>query len=637
MGLFCSYKIQTIQLKSTFFICRLIDHLEKSGNINEEIPFRTLFETYKFENIEEREIHGDVNIETFSKYIRKLFPEAGFHRKRLPNGQKMRMIRGLHLRQNVPNTEESNVITVIQKALDHFSEEVDISGQTAHQIICCMRTKFKINGMEIHKIIKFNVDKSWELWIAGKEVNLQQAKISKYFQFTTNSVLGVLHIVSMMELCEGIQITKSIVCSRFHTIEDFENTCDKENTGRRRIRSMICQKLTSLIGTSKACVTCQRMIFDTSGKSQGEILKEKDKNEQRQQKNNSTTEEDLRQMIPNAPPEMITFLSSQTNNISRNPKGRRWPKEVISVFLQLYNRSPLGYEALRQSNLLVLPSPSLLLLYKNCVKQKVGFMDEIFEWMLNEAIRLQIPKEGYFGGIILDEMAVQEDLQIERNSKGIELVGLVDKGEEGNLCSTLRQGQKIRKLGNHILQLVFLGFTGFRFPIAHFVSDQIQAYDMYSLFWEATDKLQMFGFTCVYTSMDGAQCNRTFLNMHVSTMQTTIVQNPCNYEECVVFMMDYSHVIKKLRNNILKSGIKKGCTRNVTLVTGENIQWQMFCDAYHWDKQNALQIHRRLTNEHLYPSTQSKMRNHLAEQVMDTDMLHLLKSTRVHLIMVVTK
>jgi hypothetical protein len=46
-------------------------------------------------------------------------------------------------------------------------------------------------------------------------------------------------------------------------------------------------------------------------------------------------------------------------------------------------------------------------------------------------------------------------------------------------CKTLRVGKKEKQLGNHVCQFVFLGLTGFRFPFAHFVSDQIQAYDLH--------------------------------------------------------------------------------------------------------------------------------------------------------------
>jgi hypothetical protein len=90
--------------------------------------------------------------------------------------------------------------------------------------------------------------------------------------------------------------------------------------------------------------------------------------------------------------------------------------------------------------------------------------------------------------------------------------------------------------------------------------------------------------------------------------------------------MDYSHVAKKIRNNVLKSGIKKGCTRLLTLKDGITVQWQMFIDAYEWDKQNSLSIHRKLSHEHIYPNNLEKMRNHLAEEVLNSDMLYLMSS-----------
>lgn len=176
--------------------------------------------------------------------------------------------------------------------------------------------------------------------------------------------------------------------------------------------------------------------------------------------------------------------------------------------------------------MLVLPSAKLLILYKNCVRQKVGFHDDIFELMYNEATRLEVPKEGFVGGIVLDEMSIQEDLQIEKTRSGIELIGFVNKGDVGNTCATLRAGMSEKKLGNHILQFVFLGLTGFRFPFAPFISDQIQGYDLHMFFWEAVDRLQMFGFICSFTSMDGAANNRSFMNINVADKNSRMVKNP---------------------------------------------------------------------------------------------------------------
>ena len=50
----------------------------------------------------------------------------------------------------------------------------------------------------------------------------------------------------------------------------------------------------------------------------------------------------------------------------------------------------------------------------------------------------------------------------------------------------------------------------------------------------------------------------------------------------------------------------------------------MFSDAYDWDRQNCLSFHRKLTDEHIHPSNQEKIRNHLAEEMLNAEMLNLI-------------
>lgn len=163
-----------------------------------------------------------------------------------------------------------------------------------------------------------------------------------------------------------------------------------------------------------------------------------------------------------------------------------------------------------------------------------------------EAERLHVSEQGRVGGIILDEMSIQQDIQINKNGEVVELVGFEDIGEEGNTCNILRKGKREKELGTHVLQFLFLGNTGFRFPFAHFVTTNIQAYDIYSLFWDAVDYLYLVGFTVAYTCTDGAQSNRTFININLGKEPSTMMTvSPCNPNKSVIFMMDISHVIKK--------------------------------------------------------------------------------------------
>jgi hypothetical protein len=89
--------------------------------------------------------------------------------------------------------------------------------------------------------------------------------------------------------------------------------------------------------------------------------------------------------------------------------------------------------------------------------------------------------------------------------------------------------------------------------------------------------------------------------------------------------MDYSHVIKKIRNNISKSGTETNCKRYLKL--GDHfIEWSHFRQAYLWDiSTHPFPVHHQLSQDHIYLTSEAKMRNHLAEQILNEEMLHLMK------------
>jgi hypothetical protein len=60
------------------------------------------------------------------------------------------------------------------------------------------------------------------------------------------------------------------------------------------------------------------------------------------------------------------------------------------------------------------------------------------------------------------------------------------------LYSFLGNGEP--KLASHVLQLLFLGDTGFRFGFAHFPTKEANASDLYVVFWEAVLHLEKWGF-----------------------------------------------------------------------------------------------------------------------------------------------
>lgn len=209
------------------------------------------------------------------------------------------------------------------------------------------------------------------------------------------------------------------------------------------------------------------------------------------------------------------LIKSQLQNSrpDTDPRQRRWSSELISICSSLYVRSPAAFEDLGKSALLILPSARLLQLYKNCIKQKPGLNGDNILWMQKKSERQNVSKFGLHGGLILNEMMIQDDLTITRQGDSWSLVGPGDMEKTNNNISLITHGRKKVELVTHSLQFMFHGFTGFRWPVAYFVSNSASAHQLFLNVWECIDSLDESYFTIDYLMLDGASANRSLSNM----------------------------------------------------------------------------------------------------------------------------
>lgn len=259
----------------------------------------------------------------------------------------------------------------------------------------------------------------------------------------------------------------------------------------------------------------------------------------------------------------------------------------------------------------------------------------MLEWMANEAKIKNIPPAGFQGGLIIDEMSIQPDLQFQKLNNNIQLIAFTKCTPESIVFDQMKSNKCEKTLATHVLQLVFLGFTGFRFPFVHFPSHTASGHELYLLVWKSVNMLSTYGFTVQYISTDGAQSNRYLFEILIPNFDTS---NPssCSFRNIfshnenhkLFFIMDISHVLKKIRNNISKSGKATCCKRHLT-IKDKFIEWDHFKEAYLWDiSSNPFPIHQKLTQEHIYLTSENKMRNNLAEDVLNCEMLHLMELYR---------
>ena len=498
---------------------------------------------------------------------------------------------------------------------------------------------YLVNGLKMLTEVIFHADGYLEVVVCNKSINTNEIQLKNEFMFNSKSISGLLDGIRNVKLCEGfvpVKNSKYLITLPEGALQ--EQWTDKDGKIMIKIKSTACKQLLPFTSTKLVCDMCcsisnqcfPNLDLMKPDNTSSISIQNQPSNSHVILTENSHKDmmEVLNYVLPQVPDRMATFIKSQTDSVSTSPMARRWNKDILRMCLSLYCRSPKAFEELHNSGFVVLPSQRLLRQYKNQVTQEAGISKEILKWMCQIAKNQNICKEGYEGGLLIDEMAIQEDLQFQRRGEDYELIGFSETVQEAKSMSTILTKRETVSLANHVLQLVFLGNTGFRFPLAHFPTTQASASKIYLIFFKAVKMLGLFGFSVRYLSLDGAQTNRDLMKMllreNVSkTMTFNNVFDDKLSQICVI--MDYSHVMKKIRNNISKSGTSLSHKRHLQL-DSNSILWEHWYKAYQWDVySNPLKVYQQLTQDHFFLNSQLKMRNRLAEDVMNQDMLHLMK------------
>ena len=230
--------------------------------------------------------------------------------------------------------------------------------------------------------------------------------------------------------------------------------------------------------------------------------------------------------------------------------------------------------------------------------------------MSNSAKQVNLPPPpGFYCGLLHDEAKTQQDLVLNVRGERHELIGWIDTGEESESLRIVKENSVTKKLATDVLQLTFLGYTGFRFPIANFPTDGVKASELYIIVWDIISKLQTWGFIIDYIMQDGGQQNREFTKIHFpeDPRQCQYTSDSLVYPDRKVFhCQDHSHNMKKLRNAVLSSGVNAYNTRLLSK-GGKVIVWEQWLNAANWDEEtNSRKIHYKLGNSHLHPDSSEK-------------------------------
>ena len=207
---------------------------------------------------------------------------------------------------------------------------------------------------------------------------------------------------------------------------------------------------------------------------------------------------------------LLGLVTEQIGLAEQNdPRGRRYDKEMISLSLSLCCTSPKNYQKLRDSGFIM---PSSIFVQKHSGAET---------WVECRHVSVdakgsqdnQLKRSGHSGGLVLDEMNIQKDLQIVTRRGEWRLVGLKDMGEGSNAMMAMSKNKNELSLADHVMQFLFHDLTGFRMPFACLPTGQANACDIYLSVWAAISRLCDWGFHIEYISIDGSSNNRYFVKM----------------------------------------------------------------------------------------------------------------------------
>ena len=274
----------------------------------------------------------------------------------------------------------------------------------------------------------------------------------------------------------------------------------------------------------------------------------------------------------------LLFWDQQLRVLKTKDKRQvRWHPMMIRWCLSLKLLSSASYNALRSSNLLLLPSERTLRDYTHFIKAKPGFDPRVDEQLCREAKIDSVPEYQKYVCLVFDEIKVKEDLVYDKNS--LSLMGFINMGDVNDHLSKFEEYASSvtpkPNLATHILTFMVSGIlSDLEFPYVSFPCSSLSGDQLYSLVWGCVRRLEACGFKPIAFTCDGASANRKFLKLHKSPNGITYkTNNPyANEDRPIFFISDPPHLIKTVRNSWANS-YSHNCTRKLWVCKHIHIIW----------------------------------------------------------------
>ncbi|XP_077513304.1 uncharacterized protein LOC144124486 [Amblyomma americanum] len=252
--------------------------------------------------------------------------------------------------------------------------------------------------------------------------------------------------------------------------------------------------------------------------------------------------------LPEKQQEQVRACFKASNR--KGTQGMRYSQQWILECILMRLKSPKLYEHIRRHKIMVLPSKSCLLKYMKNYKSSFGFNENVLAAVLEKTKTMD--EYERHGGILIDEMKLSENLKV--TSSGL-IEGFVDLGAYTSPDQTMERC-------DHGLVVLFQPFSGqFQQILGVFGSrSNVKADILSKIILDATLAAEKAGLFVNFVTTDGASWNRSMwrqFGIKGSQKKTVCkVKHPVDDSRSLHFLSDFPHLVKCVRNSVVKTGLQ---------------------------------------------------------------------------------
>ena len=317
------------------------------------------------------------------------------------------------------------------------------------------------------------------------------------------------------------------------------------------------------------------------------------------------------------------FLKQQVESFRCNPSSFRWHPMMIRFALHLHLRSPFAYNALRESKVVRLPCERTLRDYSNVIHPEAGFSKEVLDDLKKDVAKLQHDMQHYVA-LLFDEVSIKDDLVYDSTTG--ELIGFINLGDNvDEFIDSFMKGELSSCVATHALVFMIVGLASdLKQTIGYFGTRGATADILYPLIWKAIGYLEVYvRLKVILMVSDKASPNQRFYRIHKNDKDPAVYRAIDIFapgEHRYVFLFsDAPHLLKTIRNNLANSG--SGLKTRYLWNNEKHLLWSHIVKCYLQDSHGKLRKLPKITRDHIYLNSYSKMRVNLAAQVKQCQML----------------